>query len=570
MLKPALKIFLSLFLFFTITPALAQNSQATPSAAFQTNLPNDPRSPQFVNLYVINIIHTLSCLAEGVSVISQPCVGFVVQQTSKDKSEIVPFSTTKPLAGGAMGSIASFMTAMYSNPPVNTAEYIADWSQNKDLIKPAYAQVTGSGNAVLSPIFNIWKLTQQIAFIGMIVIFLVVGFMIMFRTRINPQTVISAQAALPGLVIGIILIYFSYFLAGLIIDTTFVATHLAGNILEGSVLKPAILEPGTTAKLLKEENILTLLNHFFFLDYKPITETTTNTLQFLREGIVGGIMNTASVIGGCYIGRSLIDAGPLAGIDKIDIKPFGVGVSLDPKKTVGCLSGAALTTVIANTPIVGGLAGLLIYVILIIALLIAMFKLLFALISAYINLIINTILAPLTFLYGSLPGKQGAITGWVKNMFANALIFPAIFGALLFAAYILNLTNTFGISSGPGDFAKGTVPPLLGGFGSEFIKLILAYGVLLLTPTIPDLVRGAFGIKASPLGQAGLGAFMAGAGAAGAAYGRATGPLAAAKAARAKIEAETRATGWLGPIGAGGQPPSFWQRIGKILPTGKP
>lgn len=496
MIKPALKIFLGLFLivnslFFIITPALAQNSQATPSADYQTNLPNDPRSPQFVNLYVINIIHTLSCLAEGVSVIAQPCVGFVVQQTSKDKSEIVPFSTTQPLAGGAMGSIASFMTAMYSNPPVRTAEYIADWSQNKDLIKPAYAQVTGSGNAVLSPIFNIWKLTQQIAFIGMIIIFLVVGFMIMFRTRINPQTVISAQAALPGLVIGIILIYFSYFLAGLIIDTTFVATHLAGNLLEGKLIQPAILESGTTDKLLKEANVLGIFNAFLKgPNIIEVAATTGQTLDFLSDGLVGRIVNVVSVIGGCYIGNLV--AGPIG-------------------CAVGGISTGALSLLTPLTEYAfGGLIGLIFYLVLIIALLIAMFKLLFSLVSAYITLIINTIIAPLVFLMGSLPGRQSSITNWFKTMFANALIFPAVFAALLFAAYILNFNQyPFNVAAGPGDFSSGTVP-LLAGFPSLFIKLVLAYGILLLTPTIPDMVRGAFGIKGSPLGQAGLGAFVAG------------------------------------------------------------
>lgn len=564
MLKPALKIVLTsliiLYGLFITTPIHAQNSQATPSAHYQTNLPNDPRSPQFVNLYVINIIHTLSCLAEGVSVISQPCVSFVVQQTGKDRSEVVPFSTTQPLAGGAMGSIASFMTAMYSNPPVRTAEYIADWSINKDLIKPVYAQVTGSGSAVLSPIFNIWKLTQQIAFVGMIVIFLVVGFMIMFRTRINPQTVISAQAALPGLVIGIILIYFSYFLAGLIIDTTFVTTHLAGNLLEGKLLQPAVLQPGTTDKLLKEANILGIFNAFLKgPNIVEVATTTGQTLDFLNEGLVGRIVNFVSFVGGCYVGQAVAGSLPvISGIKEIPLTFLGTGVVIDPKQLIGCTGGGLGAALFSGTPLaahaIGGLIGLIFYLVLIIALLIAMFKLLFSLVSAYITLIINTIAAPLIFLMGSLPGKQDSITNWFKTMFANALIFPAVFAALLFAAYILNFNQyPFNVASGPGDFSSGTVP-LLAGLPSLFIKLVLAYGILLLTPTIPDMVRGAFGIKASPLGQAGLGAFIAGfgVGRAGATkgWGAATGPLSRQREAyqRALAEYEAGRPGTAAPI----------------------
>ena len=57
------------------------------------------------------------------------------------------------------------------------------------------------------------------AIIFLVLIF--IGFMIMFRMQINPQTIISIENALPRIVITMILITFSFPLAGFLIDLLF-------------------------------------------------------------------------------------------------------------------------------------------------------------------------------------------------------------------------------------------------------------------------------------------------------------------------------------------------------------
>ncbi|MDO8619541.1 MAG: hypothetical protein Q7R49_06415 [Candidatus Daviesbacteria bacterium] len=502
---------------FSATPTLAEDS--TPSAkVVNPYIYTNPLSPQYTNIMAINLIHTLSCLAEGRSVIGQPCLEYT--QLISEGGVVSSVLAESQNSGGALGSVSGFLATMYSTPPLSTTDYLADVGQNLHIIPEANAQVTGSGNNVLSPILQIWKVTRNIAYLGMIIIFIVIGFMIMFRQKINPQTVISAQAALPGLVVGLLLITFSYFFAALCVDASFVATRVAGKILESQ----NILVTGSTDRTLEDGNILTLYSSFL-TSKNPIevAGVTAETLGFLKQGIVGGIINMGSVIVGCNIGQNLAQiANPIVEDWTIPI----IGVKVNPNKALGCPAGAAALLAFNNIPtpnggtLAGGLAGLVLYVVLIIALIIAIFRTLFTLVISYITIMITTIAAPFYFLYSSIPGKEGAASAWFKTMFANILVFPAVYAALLFAAYLFGGTSfLFGSGSVAVttnkviDFSDGTLP-LLGGLSSSFLQLVLSYGVLLVTPAIPGAVKAAFGVKDSPLGGAAIGTATQGFGAA--------------------------------------------------------
>ncbi len=449
---------------------------ASTSAAIQQTMVINPLSPQYTNLMVINWIHTFSCFAEGSSIIGQPCIEY--------KPGTLQGTVSQP-SKGLIGSITGLIGEMYDNPPANTRDYVADLGNNLNLTKPVYAQVTGTGSSILSPMFNLWKIFRNISYVVMIVVFLVVGMMIMFRQKLNPQTVISAQNALPSLIIGLILITFSYFLASLVVDAAFVGTYLAGNIFEHS--DPAILKPGATNDMLKKNNILDIYNSFInFKNLPDVVGTTINTVDALKEGhFMGDFLSEISFIGGCVVGHQINLAGSF-----VQNIPVLAG-------TANCFSGGIVAFFLEKIPgLVGGLAGLLLYVILMLALLIALFRLLFALIQNYITIIVMTIASPIYFLSASLPGRSSIASNWFKTMLANILAFPAVFAAMIFAAYILGGTNgTIQIAgNGSASFPGGTVP-LLGGLDTSFLQLVLAYGVLLMSPTIPESVKNMFGVK---------------------------------------------------------------------------
>ncbi len=523
-----------LFVFYTalFAPyALAQTytQSSTPSAYTQSTPYIHPLSPQYADLMVINLVHTFSCFAEGTSIIGQPCVE-ILPNSVKLIGGIPQFKTSSKSIG-ALSSTTHFLALLYDNPPIQTSDYLASVSKNLQIIPEAKAQVGGSGNAVLKPIQKLWEITRNISYVLMIFVFIVVGFMIMFRQKINPQTVISAQAALPGLVIGLILITFSYFISALIVDTTYVASRVGVSLLQGSILSE------DSIKEIFNNNILGLFNSFIVNDKtvfstpnidqaSVIVNTTTQTVTALQQDkSLGQIITNVSAISGCLIGLQI---NPVARTD------FTVGIpgvaSIDLGKllaggTICGLSGG-IAAMLSKTQFVGGLTGLILYVILILALLIAMFRLLFSLVVSYLTVIIFTIISPFYFLYASVPGKEAVAGTWFKTMFANVLVFPAVLLALIFAAYLIGGTSAIKTITGtPVDLSGGALP-LLGGFPSAFLQLVLAYGVLLITPAIPDAVKEAFGVKGlGTLGQAGVGGFVAGFGVGQAGYNKAIEPI---------------------------------------------
>ncbi len=525
------------FLFTIITsisvltpkPALAQSPQPSTAPIQVTAVPVSsytPQSPQFMNLMIFNLAHTISCLAEGVSIIGQPCIGYGVGNPNQPPQA---YEFNQLPGGGMLGFIADGITLSYSGPPIRTAEYLADLGKKLNIIQPAYAQVGGSGNTVVEPIKKIWELSRNLAYLGMTAIFIIVGFMIMFRHKLNPQTVINVQNALPGLIIGLILITFSYFIASLFIDLSFVSTNLVGGIFDTSGLGK-----GTTQKI-ANGSILETFGYFIAPDKEEmvnVARETANSLGFLKKGTIGGILTILSALIGCKMGTLL--GGPITELiykvgaagtggailplialeDKIaPVSAFFFGKSATSiGHAAGCVAGAILTPgIVMGTQLIQWVLGMILYIVLVLALLMTMFKVFFSIINAYIGIVILTLTAPIRFLLASVPGSKSSFSNWLKEMLANVLIFPAYFVVFFIASYIIggSIAGQLGVNDPGIDFGKGTVP-FLEGFSSDLIRIALGYGFLFLSPNLPDMIKGALGVKDPGYGKIAVGAVIGG------------------------------------------------------------
>ncbi len=118
---------------------------------------------------------------------------------------------------GVLGIQKEFIATFYNNQ-LSSKEYIADILDNIGIpqISSAYAQ--GTGYQAMTPFLDFWKVFRNLAYSLYIIMFVVVGIMIMLRTKVNAQTIISIQTALPNLLITLILITFSYAIVGFMID----------------------------------------------------------------------------------------------------------------------------------------------------------------------------------------------------------------------------------------------------------------------------------------------------------------------------------------------------------------
>ncbi len=121
-------------------------------------------------------------------------------------------------------SVGRAMAFLYQERPADTGTYVADLINSAKIAPPAYAQ--GLGFAALNPVLSTWKVFRNLAYLFYVVLFLVIGFMIMFRQKIGSQAVVTAQQALPGIVVSLITVTFSYAIAGLLIDAMYLFMFL--------------------------------------------------------------------------------------------------------------------------------------------------------------------------------------------------------------------------------------------------------------------------------------------------------------------------------------------------------
>lgn len=497
-----------------------------------------PTSPLFTDLILNNTFHSFSCLMVGSSIIGQPCLTYKLQKDAAGVLRGIPVLSDANLQGGALGTISSLIGALYTNPPIRTADYLASLGEGLGVVKVAHAQgVGGSGAAVLSPILSLWQVSRNIAYLIMIIIFVIIGLMIMFRQRINPQTVITAQTALPGLVIGLILITFSYFLAGLLTDTAFVGTNLVGYYFFAAQPPPSAGScPATNlVECTKNENVLTIMGKLMNgIGKDPITDgigAFFNSLvdpaaRFVRAGAALAAYQVGSSLGGALgalAGMTIcgVAALPFIAIPGINLVTLGgaTGCSLVATQLGGVigapLAGGILAAGAAVNP--PAIIGYGLWFIALIIIIYSMFKLLMKLINSFLNIIFLVITAPFHFLVASLPGRQSIATAWILNMLCHILAFPAVMAVFYFVNFILGSKDIpgspFQIASSSGtELAGNATLPLLGGLNIFTIRILVAFGALVAVPAIPDIICrtiGRVGVAGQLLGQE-LGAGIAG------------------------------------------------------------
>lgn len=374
--------------------------------------------------------------------------------------------------GGAIGKIGGLVAYMISNPPVSTGEYLADLGSNLGLpIKSAYAQ--GTGWQALRPVLPVWKAFRNVAYMAFVIIFVVIGFMIMFRAKINPQTVISIQVALPRIIVTLLLVTFSYAIAGLMIDLIYIGIYLVVGILHLSGILTSTSEP---LNLLLSKNPFGLV---YMTDGADIfLQAPGEALQDLVEGLFGDWF-----------------------ADTILSEAFG------------------------------GLAKLILGV----ALLFSLCRLFFSLLLSFLGIVLSVIFAPFNILFNALPGSQSFMS-WLKNLFANVIVFPAVAGMFLIAAILIGprtdrgqaecgqFDNRWCVRKDVGFYPAAEkdppdpiwVPPMLnigreGGAATiNVFQGLIALGIIMMMPQVVTMIKKMLKVEPSGFGGAIVAGIMAG------------------------------------------------------------
>ena len=157
-----------------------------------------------------------------------------------------PADGDKRFQSSIFGYMSKLLAMPYSRAPASGISWVYNGLADSGFITKSFA-AQGIGFAAISPLQPIWKIFRDVSYVFLVLVLVAIGFMIMFRMKINPQTVISVENALPKIIISLLLITFSFPIAGFLIDLMYILIAISIYIL--SQLNEGILTPGNMSTL---------------------------------------------------------------------------------------------------------------------------------------------------------------------------------------------------------------------------------------------------------------------------------------------------------------------------------
>ena len=352
-----------------------------------------------------------------------------------------------------IGKISSTMAMMYQQPPAQTYQFIAYYGQKMGVVKPAYAQ--GIGFSGLSPLMGLWQGFRNIAYGFLILVMVVIGFMILFRAKIDPRTVISVQNAIPRIIVTLFLITFSYAIVGLLIDVMYILMYLVFFALSNMVP----FEKGKLAEIFTQYsggNFINLVGVSF--------NGSTAGIQGITSFFGGNGWAWATTVGLGIVGAILGGGNPVTSVLLLGL--------------FGGLGAAAA----------GNNMNPLVALLVVLAILFTSIRIFIMLLNSYISILISLIFGPLQIMLGAIPNSN-AFSSWIRNLIANVVVFPI--------TAVLLLLGTVVSSMAYGQGKPLWTPPGLSGSSADMISGIISLGFVFIIPSIAGAIKEA--LKAKPL-----------------------------------------------------------------------
>lgn len=438
--------------------------------AFLINSATGPQNAKLVQCFLANTTNINTCVDALKTLIGSPSGGTKTVERNTPSLLSLVFATDRPISG---------------------ISYIKNTIQNFSVVPKANAQTVGFGFQALNPIQSMWRSVRDISYGLFVIAAIVLAFMIMFRVKISPQVVISVQSAIPKIIMALILVTFSYAIAGFLIDLMYIVIGFIslsfgsmGGLMAGS-----------------PQDVFSLMTTGHGLNSQGVSANVNFGVLFM-----GVIYIIAFIIG--FLIMLFLNIGLLGTV---------IGVSVIAG--IGGLIGPVVVPLLS-------LLGPLLILLIIIVIVMFFVKIVWSLLKAFANIVLLTIFAPLQIAAGVVVPNLGFGT-WLKSYVSNLAVF-VVTGTLFLFSFIflgegfqIGFTQ-FGIANGAGWFSLlfgvGTVslfnpalssaswPPLLGGGNAPSGVGLLLMGVSLvvftLIPKANELIQSVMSGKPFAYGAA--------------------------------------------------------------------
>ena len=368
---------------------------------------------------------------------SEPSLGCVVNGMTKRQldwwknelsgSATQSGSTSKTSDAGVLGQVGNLISLNYT-PQASGVYYLADTMGSMGLATPTYAQ--GYGFYALSPFLRLWRVFRNVVYMIFAIMIIVIAVLILFRQKVGSQAAVTAQQAIPRIVVALILVTFSYAIAGFMIDVMYWCMYAISRFIT--------VEAGT----LKGSN----------------TKVTKAML----------------------LGGSFADLAGIVLSGQYDNIYSGVNSMVEGLFKKGFWQDA-----------IGFVTGTVISIIFIIALLFSLFRLLFILMKAYASVLLYTIFSPFFLMLYAIPGTN-SFNNWIKKLAANLAPSIIVFVMLIMTGVMNQYTS--GSAANAGGFVPPYITANGGsGATLKSVGSIVCFAILLAMPEIVNGIQQKLG-----------------------------------------------------------------------------
>jgi hypothetical protein len=321
--------------------------------------------------------------------------------------------------------------ALNTQPTVNIPYALAnDWVPGyADQSNSVYA-ASGSGYTYLSEsnVTGLWNMSRNIAYVVFVVILMAAGFMIMFRNKVGGQMAVTVYNTIPNVILGLILVTFSFAIVGLILNVSALLTNIAHGILS------------------------------------------------IGQGDGFYVGNFFSMVS--YVFHGVID--PQSGLLKGDISTILADVMV--------LIPTVITMVISGG--LGGILVLVLVLLVLWTYIVAFWNIWLLMFKTYLAILLDTVLGPIILAFSVFPGNSKLMIGWFNRLIRNALVFPAVF-FIINASFKLSVDLNMDMG-GLIDGSLDTGTPSAGNLALGFFKMVLPLAALFFAVNIPKILEEVF------------------------------------------------------------------------------
>jgi len=439
-----------------------------------------------------------------------------------------------------LGGITNLVVAPYANPPASGIYWAYSGLSDANLIPKSYAAtdisgdvksnatssvVKGFGFVALSPYKNIWLVFRNVALLLMIIVIVAIGFMIMFRSKINPQTIISLENSLPKIVIAMILVTFSYAISGFLIDIMYVLIGIASALFK-QIDPVNKADYGTLEFSLKSPINLIRMPPFYIAS--ALLTFLPQTIRSALDGVLTGLFITflPKIVSALTLGKAFKGVSSIGQLSKVSelanksqamqklgamiIKLFNSKATAEQLANSGQLGVSivfAILSIILGilvewfiTPVA---SAIILGLVILFSMAFLYFRILFMLVYAYINVLLLFFFSPFIILLEAIPGKS-TFSSWLKNMLLSLSTFPIMVVLVFLSRFLM-------MQGGSVDASTSFIwhPPFLSAIEPWAFNTIIAGALLFMAPDLISSFKKMTGVK--PLGlDLNIGAFFQG------------------------------------------------------------